>query len=53
LLPVAAAVNPGGSGMPAVFGLVTGGLFKSMTHCGGGGGISICFDIFSLEECLR
>jgi hypothetical protein len=38
LLPEAAAVNPGGSGMPVAFGFVMGGLFKSITHCGGGGG---------------
>jgi hypothetical protein len=38
LLPKAPAVNPGGSGMPVAFGFVMGGLFKSITHCGGGGG---------------
>ncbi len=39
LLPKAAAVNPGGSGMLVAFGFVTGGLFRSITHCGGGGGV--------------
>lgn len=38
LLPIAAAVKPGGSGMPVDFGFVIGGLFKSITHCGRGGG---------------
>ena len=36
LLPKAAAVNPGGSGMLVAFGFVMGGLFKLITHCGGG-----------------
>lgn len=32
LLPVDAAVNPGGSGIPADFGFAVGGEFRSMTH---------------------
>jgi hypothetical protein len=39
LLPEEA--NPGGSGIPVDFGFECGGLFKSMTHCGGGGGDTI------------
>lgn len=31
-------VNPGGSGMEAGFARVKGGLARSRTHCGGGGG---------------
>jgi hypothetical protein len=38
LLPKAAGVYPGGSGRPVLLGFVTGGVFKSITHCGGGGG---------------
>lgn len=34
--PVAAAVNPGGSGILVVF-FATGGELRSRTHCGGGG----------------
>jgi len=45
LFPLAAAVNPGGSGMTAAFGFVTGGPFKSMIHCGGGGGNAIVSDM--------
>ena len=33
-----AALNPGGSGIPVDFGFATGGLLRSITHCGGGGG---------------
>lgn len=45
LLPPTAAVNPGGSGMPVAFGFPTGGLFRSTTHCGGGGGTFIFLDV--------
>jgi hypothetical protein len=38
LLPKAAGVNPGGSGMLVFLGFVIGGLLRSRTHCGGGGG---------------
>jgi hypothetical protein len=31
-------VNPMGSGMPLDFGFACGGLLRSSTHCGGGGG---------------
>ena len=31
-------VYPGGSGIPAVLGLEVGLVFRSSTHCGGGGG---------------
>jgi len=31
-------VNPGGSGIPAALGFGAGGLLRSTTHCGGGGG---------------
>ena len=37
LLPDAAAVNPGGSGMLADFDFAVGGEVRSRTHCGGGG----------------
>jgi len=46
LLPDAAAVNPGGSGMPEDLGFETGGELRSMTHCGGGGGGAAISDFF-------
>lgn len=50
-LPVTAvAVNPGGSGIPAVF-LATGGESRSSTHCGGEGrGASIVADLLVQSE---
>jgi hypothetical protein len=41
LPPVDVEVYPGGSGIPADFGFAVGGVFRSMTHCGGGGGAAI------------
>lgn len=38
LLPVEDDVYPGGSEIPDDLGFVEGGVFTSMTHCGGGGG---------------
>jgi hypothetical protein len=49
LFPDAVALNPGGSGIPVDFGFATGGLLRSITHCGGGGGGA---DIFAVLKSI-
>jgi len=49
LFPEDAALNPGGSGIPVDFGFAMGGLLRSITHCGGGGGGD---DIFAVSRSI-
>jgi hypothetical protein len=53
LFPEVAALNPGGSGIPVDFGFAGGGLLRSITHCGGGGGGADIFEGVQRVRLLR